>query len=64
MLASKKNSCDALRYLLISRSDFKLVDYRNWTALHYAAFHNNPQAVKILVNWDIDSGFLVNHKNS
>ena len=64
MLAAKKNACEALRYLLISRSDIRIVDYRSWTALHYAAYHNHPKSVKILVNWDIDSGFLVSHKNS
>ena len=64
MLAAKYGSIKALSALLVRNAKYSLLDYRKWTALHYASFYNQPKIVRHLVRWDFDRQFLVNAKNT
>jgi ankyrin repeat protein len=40
------------------------VDYRKWTALHYASYNGKEQVVRLLCKYDDDENKLRNMKNS
>lgn len=50
--------------LLSAGADLYGVDFRQWSALHYAAYNGHAAVVNYLVKWDADFDKLRRMRNS
>lgn len=52
MASTKIERLENLKLLLVSGADVKLRDNNNWTALHWAIYNKNVEAVKLLLKYN------------
>jgi ankyrin repeat protein len=50
--------------LLQQGADIYAVDFRKWTALHYAAYNGHSKAINFLMKWEADFDKLYPLKNT
>ena len=53
-MACRKGSQDCVELLLKRGANIMAVDFRQWTALHYASYNGQAKAVNFLLKWEAD----------
>jgi ankyrin repeat protein len=62
--AAKKGNLEAIQLLLDLKANIYAIDYRKWTALHYAGYNGMDHVVRMLCKYDDDYNKLRKMKNT